>query len=332
MKVYLDPGHGGADSGEAANGILEKNVNLSVALKLKPLLIAAGLEVKQSRETDVFINVNDRPVMANSWGADLFISIHHNGGKGIGYEIYKSISGSCNDLSAKIAAEYEKLGRKPHNGGAQTKTGSDGKDYYAVIRDTNMPAILSEFCYLDSSDVTAIDSDLKQAQEAQAMASGILAHLGIKPVQVTQTPLQPVNIVAAVVPKTASPMPSGDPAVKTYQTKLNRLHIGTPLVTDGVRGPITINAVKLFQSAVGITVDGVYGSQSGGAYQAIVSKPTLKQGSTGITVRYIQYRLGCAIDGQFGAKTAAAVKAFQSRNGLSTDGIVGNLTWIKLVG
>jgi peptidoglycan hydrolase-like protein with peptidoglycan-binding domain len=104
--------------------------------------------------------------------------------------------------------------------------------------------------------------------------------------------------------------PAGDPAIKTIQQKLNRLHIGAPLAVDGVSCPLTINAVKLFQSVAGIAIDGIYGAQSEGTYQAIISKPMINQGSTGLVVRYIQYRLGCAIDGQFGAKTKSAVQMF----------------------
>jgi GH25 family lysozyme M1 (1,4-beta-N-acetylmuramidase) len=147
----------------------------------------------------------------------------------------------------------------------------------------------------------------------------------------TPAPTPAPQPVPKPVPKPV-PGPSGDPAVKTYQQELNRLHIGAPLVVDGVRGPITINAIKLFQSICGIAIDGVYGSQSDGAYQAIVSKPMLKQGSTGVAVRYIQYHLGCAIDGQFGAKTAAAVKGFQKASGLAADSIIGIQTWTKLIG
>jgi len=133
--------------------------------------------------------------------------------------------------------------------------------------------------------------------------------------------VKPVNIVAAVVSKVAplNAMPSGDPAVKAVQQKINRLHIGAPLVVDGQNGPATKATVKLFQSMAGITVDGVYGSQSDGTYQAIISKPMLKQGSTGIAVRYIQYRLSCAIDGQFGPHTKGTVQLFQHTAGLAGD-------------
>lgn len=322
MKIFLDPGHGGADSGEAANGILEKNVNLSVALKLKPLLIAAGIEVKLSREDDSFPSLNSRPTTANSWGADFFMSIHHNGGKGIGYEIYRSIRLDVSLTFAQaIAARYETIGRKPHNGGVQTKIGSDGHDYYAVIRGANMSAILSEYCYLDSSDVNAINSDAGQAAEVQAIASGIFAHLGISPVQSVTVPAQvaPISV------------PTGDPYTLAVQQKINRLRI-TSLTADGIFGPITRSAVTKFEQIAGIGQDGAWGPQCEAAYQSIVSKPLLKQGSTGVAVRYVQYRLGLKIDGIFGILTLSAAKTFQSSNGLAVDGLFGNLSWQKLIG
>jgi N-acetylmuramoyl-L-alanine amidase len=320
MRYFLDPGHGAQDSGCVANGIEEKTVNLSVALKLKPLLIAAGLEVKLSREDDSFPSLNERPAMANSWGADYFMSIHHNGGGGIGYEIYRSIRPDASLAMAQaIAAQYEKIGRKPHNGGVQERKGSDGLDYYAVIRQSHMPAILSEFCYLDSSDVSAIDSQSVQQAEAQAIASGIFAHLGISPVQPIKTPVQPVA--------------TSNPAVKTIQHDMNRLKIVSPtLIEDGISGDKTKAAIKKFQSIVGIPQTGVYGSQSDKAYQSIVIKTTLKQGSKGVPARYIQFRIGVAIDGVFGPKTAVAVEVWQRQNGLSADGICGAHMWAKLIG
>ncbi|HOX05767.1 MAG TPA: N-acetylmuramoyl-L-alanine amidase, partial [Planctomycetota bacterium] len=79
-KVILDPGHGGQDSGALGpTRIREKDVTLSVALRLKTLLEAKGVEVVITRTGDTYIPLLDRSSQANKSGADLFLSIHCNG-------------------------------------------------------------------------------------------------------------------------------------------------------------------------------------------------------------------------------------------------------------
>lgn len=58
----------------------------------------------------------------------------------------------------------------------------------------------------------------------------------------------------------------------------------------------------------------------------------LKIGSKGEDVKKLQRKLGLVADGDFGPKTENAVKAWQTTNGLVTDGIVGDTTWVKMFG
>jgi N-acetylmuramoyl-L-alanine amidase len=76
--IVIDPGHGGRDSGASAGGVLEKDVNLDVALKLTRLLREQGMRVTLTRGDDRFISLDDRSAVANRTGADLFVSIHAN--------------------------------------------------------------------------------------------------------------------------------------------------------------------------------------------------------------------------------------------------------------
>lgn len=77
-KIFIDPGHGGQDPGAVQNGYVEKNVNLSLALKLKNELISHGAVVVMSRDSDVTLDLAQRVNMANAANADLLLSIHHN--------------------------------------------------------------------------------------------------------------------------------------------------------------------------------------------------------------------------------------------------------------
>lgn len=136
-------------------------------------------------------------------------------------------------------------------------------------------------------------------------------------------------IVAPVIKPSTSPSTDND--ILYAQRTINRLKIAS-LVEDGIDGPNTQAAVRKFQSIVGIGADGIVGFITFGAMKEIMAKPLLKQGSTGIAVRYLQFRVASNTDGIFGPGTASSVKQFQYVNGLGSDGVVGPMTWAKLIG
>lgn len=79
-RIVVDPGHGGKDPGAVGlNGLQEKDVVLAigrmVARKLKEEI---GIDAVMTRDSDVFIELQERTAIANKVGADLFISIHAN--------------------------------------------------------------------------------------------------------------------------------------------------------------------------------------------------------------------------------------------------------------
>jgi N-acetylmuramoyl-L-alanine amidase len=80
-RIVIDAGHGGHDPGTIGRGGLqEKDLVLDVALRLDKLVRAElpGVEVVMTRATDVFIPLEERTGIANSKGADLFLSVHAN--------------------------------------------------------------------------------------------------------------------------------------------------------------------------------------------------------------------------------------------------------------
>jgi N-acetylmuramoyl-L-alanine amidase len=83
-RIVIDAGHGGHDPGAVGlRGLYEKDVVLDIALKLKKILLADKLnEVFLTRETDVFLPLEERTAIANKKGADLFVSIHANASPG----------------------------------------------------------------------------------------------------------------------------------------------------------------------------------------------------------------------------------------------------------
>jgi N-acetylmuramoyl-L-alanine amidase len=78
-RIVIDPGHGGHDPGATGRGVTEASIVLDIALRLEKLLSSVpGLEVILTRRADEFVGLQERTAIANSEGADLFLSIHAN--------------------------------------------------------------------------------------------------------------------------------------------------------------------------------------------------------------------------------------------------------------
>lgn len=163
VKIFIDPGHGGTDSGASANGLLEKNITLQIALLLRDILISEydGVSVRLSRSTDQSVTLSQRTNAANSWGADYFVSIHINAGGGTGFEsyVYPGVSAPTttyrNALHDEIvrSVDFANRGKKTAN--------------FHVLRETSMSAILTENGFID----TAADANkLRNATFLQGIA------------------------------------------------------------------------------------------------------------------------------------------------------------------
>jgi N-acetylmuramoyl-L-alanine amidase len=78
-RIVIDPGHGGRDPGAIGpSGLMEKDVVLRIAKRLKRKLKARGYEVFLTRERDVYLSLEERTAIANTRKADLFVSVHAN--------------------------------------------------------------------------------------------------------------------------------------------------------------------------------------------------------------------------------------------------------------
>src|SRR5699024_2623328 len=101
VKLYLDVGHGGSDSGAIGNGLLEKNLTLQISKKINSLLSEYdNVTVKMSRSTDKTLSLKQRTDEANKWGADLLLSVHINAGGGTGFESF-IYNGTVNSNTVK---------------------------------------------------------------------------------------------------------------------------------------------------------------------------------------------------------------------------------------
>lgn len=117
-------------------------------------------------------------------------------------------------------------------------------------------------------------------------------------------------------------------------------HGFNPGPLDGIRGPVTIAATKLFQKEKGLDPDGIVGRNTrpllaAAPAAAKIRRPTLRRGARGPHVRYLQARLSAhgyriKVDGIFGPDTSGFVYVFQKAHRLTPDRIVGPVTWAEL--
>lgn len=178
-KVYLDPGHGGTDSG-AVKYVKEKDVNLTMAKAARDYLESAGVNVSMSRTGDKYKSINERAAEANKWGADCVVSIHNNAGGGDGFEAICSVIGTdSRKLAKEIESQVKKIGQNSR--GIKTRKNSQGKDYFGMIRLTKAPAVITEGAFVDNKeDVKIIDTIAEQKAFGVAIAKGILGYLGVE--------------------------------------------------------------------------------------------------------------------------------------------------------
>lgn len=184
-KVYIDPGHGGNDSGAVGiDGALEKTVNLEMALKVEKLLKNQDLDVRLTRKDDRTLSLKERVDLANNWSADCFVSIHCNAfnKEAKGVETY-SLNDKTSDLAKDIQEEILKTGAYTLNRGVKTAN-------FYVLRNTKMRACLVELGFIDNFDDIKIMTE-KDDEIATAIAKGICKFLkvGYKP----RVDLEPVN-------------------------------------------------------------------------------------------------------------------------------------------
>ncbi|WP_245680817.1 N-acetylmuramoyl-L-alanine amidase family protein [Glycomyces harbinensis] len=167
-KVYIDPGHGGDDRGASANGVVEKNVTLDIAKRLREILDRHGYNVRMSRSTDITRSLSYRVNDANSWGASIFVSIHCNAGGGYGFESYRD-DGAVSDRTVRLQNNvHARVIAWMNKDQSVTDRGKKAVGFY-VVENTNMSAVLTENLFVDN---VANANLLKSAAFRQDVALG----------------------------------------------------------------------------------------------------------------------------------------------------------------
>lgn len=165
--IFLDPGHGGRDSGAFYYNVAEKDLNMQIYRKLRTKLEELGYKVLTSRDTDIDVDfITERSRMVNKTNSDIFISIHFNAtgnaySKASGIQTY-SYSDEP-DYPSKInpywhnhpdrISESKRLAAAIHSSLLAETGAKDAGQLersFAVLRETAKPAVLLELGYMDN--------------------------------------------------------------------------------------------------------------------------------------------------------------------------------------
>ena len=185
IKIFIDQGHNpqNPNAGAEAFGLREQDINYEVGILLADMLNAnPNFEARTSRTypeeqlgTSTTTSLQTRVTMANSWGADYFISIHCNASTIItasGSEAYVYRLGS----EATAFAEYMLVGL--HNATGLENRGVQQNSGLFVPRHTYMPVVLMEIGYITNLDDAFLMRTDPQAF-ARGLYNGIIAYFGV---------------------------------------------------------------------------------------------------------------------------------------------------------
>ena len=190
LIVVIDAGHGGEDSGAVANSVLEKDINLEIALKLRDMLKASGIEVKMIRESDVSIydkasgtirerkvsDLKNRVKIVNNNKKNILVSIHQNKFEQSKYSGAQMFYSANNDKSQILAEKIRKSITgliQPENKRELKKGGSD----IYLLNKATVPAVIVECGFISNEEEAKnLSNEEYQNKIAFAIYCGILEY------------------------------------------------------------------------------------------------------------------------------------------------------------
>ena len=173
-RIIIDAGHGAHDPGAVGpNGVREKDINLSTALKLQAELEKKGAIVTMTRSNDKFLQLSERTSIANKLDYDAFISIHTNSASSSsanGTETYYNKSNFNNLRSKEMAAGYsEALNRNIGLSNCGVKTAN-----FHVITKNEVPSVLVELAFIvNPKEEALLNSSSFQQKAAVGIRKGL---------------------------------------------------------------------------------------------------------------------------------------------------------------
>lgn len=173
-KVFIDAGHGGTDPGALGYGYRESDLNLQVAKKVESKLKSKGIDVKMSRNSDIFYSLSERAEMANDYGADAFVSIHQNSAEAKsanGIETYYNRKKEedrplSNDIQKQVISQT----------GANNR-GVKNAEFTVLVKSKMISALVECGFISNESEVKKLSDSSYQDKLATGIADGIEEYL-----------------------------------------------------------------------------------------------------------------------------------------------------------
>ena len=174
--VVLDPGHGGSASGAVYGGVAEKDLNLAIASQAARLLEEAGLTVLMTRRDDQDVSLYRRSGLANTYEADLFVSVHCNAS--LTNPEARGIYTAAADQQGEGWVLAEVLRQTMMAAAGAEDMGTEPRPNLAVLRTAQAPAALVECGYMSTpAELELLCQPDYQLQLAQGIAEGVLTYL-----------------------------------------------------------------------------------------------------------------------------------------------------------
>lgn len=169
--VVIDASHGGEDHGIALDDLMEKDITLAVANKIKELSEGSNLRVILTRDSDRIIYLQDRVELVNSYKPDYLISLHVNSAKSTsesGFELFIS-----ND-SIQNKASYNFADRISESLVSVIPKGDINTENFTLLKNSECPAVVLELGYLTNpSDQEYLTNEKSQTKIAMAILSAL---------------------------------------------------------------------------------------------------------------------------------------------------------------
>ncbi len=173
--LLLDAGHGGSDPGASGNGIIEKNMNLTIMQKVANALSGTDIKVYVTRNSDVYPSNSSRAQTANAI-ADAMVSIHMNSGSTVANGTEVLYKNHANDTGSGLTSEklaqllQESIVAATGNTSRGTKLRTD----LLILNSTTVPAVIVETVFISNpGDAVKISQEAYQNKVANAIASAI---------------------------------------------------------------------------------------------------------------------------------------------------------------
>ena len=268
-KIYINPGHSDKDPG-AVGHETERRLNVAVSNHMNNYLLQNYVCETQVTPGSIY-SLTTICNAANSWGADLFVSNHFNAGGGDGYEalVYSQKRVALGSIFAKhVAAIGQNLRQYGAAPGVKIRTN------LAVLKNTNMPAVLNEGAFVDNlKDIQDWNEDAELKKLGEAYAKAAAEFLGLEKKAEGYSHEQFVRDVQEACGASVDGIAGPETLSKTVTLSRwwNRKHKAVKAVqkylyflgytevgeADGQAGPKFAAAVKAFQEDNDCTADGV---------------------------------------------------------------------------